>query len=82
MLDLIIKNGKCYINGELNDVDVAIKDGKIKEIGQIQDDSKEIVNAKYPIIILGHEILNLQSAKFIFEGFQNFLKDPHVFLLQ
>ena len=37
--------------------------------------SKEIVNAKYPIIILGHEILNLQSAKFIFEGFQSFLKD-------
>ena len=37
--------------------------------------SKEIINAKYPIIILGHEILNLQSAKFIFEGFQSFLKD-------
>ena len=29
MLDLIIKNGKCYINDELKDVDVAIKDGKI-----------------------------------------------------
>ena len=33
MLDLIIKNGQCYINGELKDVDVAVKDGKIhKEI--------------------------------------------------
>ena len=30
MLDLIIKNGKCYIDGELKDVDVAIKDGKIE----------------------------------------------------
>jgi len=28
MLDLIIKNGKCYIDGELKDVDVAIKDSK------------------------------------------------------
>ena len=26
MLDLIIKNGQCYIDGELKDVDVAIKD--------------------------------------------------------
>ena len=35
MLDLIIKNGQCYINGELKDDDVAIKDGKIQQIGQI-----------------------------------------------
>ena len=33
MLDLIIKNGQCYIEGELKDVDVAIKDGKIQKIG-------------------------------------------------
>ena len=25
MLDLIIKNGQCYINGELKNIDVAIK---------------------------------------------------------
>ncbi len=37
--------------------------------------SKELINAKYPIIILGHEILNLKSAKFIFEGFESFLKN-------
>ena len=29
MLDLIIKNGQWYIDGELKDVDVYIKDGKI-----------------------------------------------------
>ena len=29
MLDLIIKNGQCYIDGELKDVDVAVKDGKV-----------------------------------------------------
>ncbi len=41
MLDLIIKNGKCYINGELKDVDVAIKDGKIQQIGQITNEANE-----------------------------------------
>ena len=30
MLDLIIKNGKCYIDGELKDVDIAVKDKKIQ----------------------------------------------------
>jgi dihydroorotase len=25
MLDLIIKNGQCYIDGELKDVDIAVK---------------------------------------------------------
>ena len=29
MLDLIIKNGQCYIDRELKDLDIAIKDGKI-----------------------------------------------------
>ena len=37
MLDLIIKNGQCYIDGELKDVDVAIKEGKIEKIGQIAE---------------------------------------------
>ncbi len=41
MLDLIIKNGQCYIDGELKDVDVAIKDGKIQKIGQISEEAKE-----------------------------------------
>ncbi len=37
MLALIIKNGQCYIDGELKNVDVAIKDGKIQQIGQITE---------------------------------------------
>ena len=40
MLDLIIKNGQCYINGELKDADVAIKEGKINQIGRISDEAK------------------------------------------
>jgi dihydroorotase len=46
MLDLIIKNGKCYIDGELKSVDVAIKDGKIHKIDDIYDEAKEIINAE------------------------------------
>ncbi len=33
MLDLIIKNGQCYINGQLENKDIAVKDGKILKIG-------------------------------------------------
>mgnify|MGYP003305997490 CR=1 FL=1 len=40
MLDLIIKKGKCFIDGELKNVDVAVKDGKIQKIGQILDEAK------------------------------------------
>ena len=53
MLDLIIKNGKCYISGELKDVDVAIKGGKIHQIGQITEEAKEIVNAENQIVLPG-----------------------------
>ena len=35
MLDLIIKNGKCYIDRKLKDVDISVKDGKIHSIGKI-----------------------------------------------
>ena len=34
MLDLIIKNGACYIDKDLKDQDIAIKDGKITKIGK------------------------------------------------
>ena len=53
MLDLIIKNGQCYINGELKNVDVAIQNGKIQQIGQITEETKEIVNAEKKIVLPG-----------------------------
>ena len=46
MLDLIIKNGKCFINGELKDIDVSVKDGKIQSIGQITEEANETLDAK------------------------------------
>ena len=46
MLDLIIKNGECYIDRDLKNQDIAIKDGKIVEIGKIISEAKEVFDAK------------------------------------
>jgi len=34
--DLILKNGKCFINDQLKPVDIGISDGIIKSIGKIE----------------------------------------------
>ena len=52
MLDLIIKNGQCYINGKLEDKDIAVKDGKISKIGKISEDAKEVYDAKNQMFYL------------------------------
>ena len=39
MLDLLIKNGQCYINGKVEDTDISVKDGKIQSIGQIAEEA-------------------------------------------
>ena len=53
MLDLIIKNGQCYINGKLEDKDIAVKDGKILKIGEISEEAKEVYDAKNQITLPG-----------------------------
>ena len=53
MLDLIIKNGKCYIDKDLKDQDIAIKEGKIIEIGKINKEAKEILDAKDLLVLPG-----------------------------
>ncbi len=53
MLDLIIKNGKCYIDGQLKNGDIGIKDGKIQSLGQISDVTKETFDAKGQIVLPG-----------------------------
>ena len=53
MLDLIVKNGECYINGKLENKDIAIKDGKILKIGQISEETKEVYDAKSQIVLPG-----------------------------
>ena len=53
MLDLIIKNGQCYINGKLEDKDIAVNDGKILKIGEISEEAKEIYDAKNQTVLPG-----------------------------
>ena len=53
MLDLIIKNGSCYIDNDLKNQDIAVKDNKIVEIGKINIDAKEVFNAKGLMVLPG-----------------------------
>ena len=53
MLDLIIKNGQCYINGKLENKDVAVKDGKISKIGEVSEEAREVYDAKNLIVLPG-----------------------------
>ncbi len=53
MLDLIIKNGQCYIDNILSNVDIAIKDGKIQSIGQISEKAKDILDANGLVVLPG-----------------------------
>ena len=46
MLDLIIKNGLCYIDGNLKKQDIGIKNNKITKTGTLDgENSKEIFDA-------------------------------------
>ena len=53
MLDLIIKNGICYIDGQLKDVNISVKDGKIQKIGRITEDAKDTIDATGLIVLPG-----------------------------
>jgi len=53
MLDLIIKNGKCYVDEQLKDVNIGVKDGKIQKIGQITEDAKDTIDATGLIVLPG-----------------------------
>ena len=54
MLDLIIKNGSSYIDGNLKKQDIGIKNGKISEIGAINAaSSKEVFDAENLTVLPG-----------------------------
>ena len=53
MLDLLIKNGKCYINGKLENKDIAVKNGKIFKIGEVSEETKETYDAKNLTVLPG-----------------------------
>ncbi len=53
MLDLSIKNGSCFIDGNLKHQDIGIKNGKIIKIGKITEDAKDTYDAKDLIVLPG-----------------------------
>ena len=54
MLDLIIKNGSCYIDGSLKKQDIGIKNNKITEIGTISTtNSKDVIDASNLTVLPG-----------------------------
>ena len=52
--DLIVKNGKCFVDGQLKIVDIGISEGIIKSIGKIEKTSNEkILDANNLVILPG-----------------------------
>ena len=47
-IDLLIKNGSCFIEGKLEKVDLAVSNSKIQEIGWIKKlEGKNEIDAKF-----------------------------------
>ena len=54
MFDTIFQNGSCYIEGELKKVDIGMKDGLIRSIGNLKGESaSEFIDCKGFTIIPG-----------------------------
>ncbi len=54
MLDLIIKNGECYIDGKITKTNIGIQNGKISIIGDLNNEqSKETVDASNLLVLPG-----------------------------
>ena len=54
MLDLIIKNGECYIDGKINKTNIGIRNGKISIIGDLNNEqSKDTVDASNLLVLPG-----------------------------
>ena len=54
MLDLIIKNGTCYIDGNLEKLDVGVKNGKITHIGNLKEEkSQNVIDVTDKIVLPG-----------------------------
>jgi len=50
---LIIKNGSCYIDGQLVKTDLALSGDKIKKIGKVELDSSKVIDATNKVILPG-----------------------------
>ena len=46
MLDLIVRNGTCFIDGNLSKYDIGVQNGKITHIGDLtKEQSNNTINA-------------------------------------
>jgi dihydroorotase len=50
---LIIKNGSCYIDGQLIKTDIGLSDNKIKKIGKIELNSSKVYDATDKVVLPG-----------------------------
>ena len=50
---LIIKNGSCFIEGKLQNVDIVISGGKIRSIGKAELNNHKVYDAKDKIVLPG-----------------------------
>ena len=51
--DLIIKNGKCFIDGQLKKVDIGISNEIVKKIGNIETSNQKVLDATNLTILPG-----------------------------
>ena len=67
MLDLIIKNGSCFIDGDLKQQDIGIENGKFVKIGKLKDISLNSMNENCGILVnVSRDIIYSDSSE-IFE---------------
>ena len=50
---LIIKNGSCYIDGNLTKIDIGLSGNKIKKIGKIELNSSKVYDATNKVVLPG-----------------------------
>ena len=53
MLDLTIKNGSCFIDGNIKHQDIGVNSGKIVKIGKITEDARDTFDANNLIVLPG-----------------------------
>ena len=51
--DFIIKNGKCFVDGQLKKVDIGISNGIVKKIGNIEISNEKVLDANNLTILPG-----------------------------
>ena len=52
-IDLLIKNGSCFVDNKLQKVDLAVINSKIQEIGNLKNSNEKILDASNLIVLPG-----------------------------